>query len=355
MQRVSAPHAPVLFPERRLIRSPVGAIAFRFAVAIAIILVNWLIVIVERSSYTDTHDGNVSLVDALYYTTVTLTTTGYGDITPVTTGARLVNALVVTPMRLIFVVLLVGTTLKALTRQSRDEFRLARWRKRMRDHVVVLGYGTKGRNAARELVLKGTAADRIVAVDSQPDAVAAATASGHGAVLGGVHDENVLRRALVDRARVVVVSVGRDDSAVLAALTVRRLNPTATVIAAAREAHNAALLRQSGASSVVVSSETAGRLLGLAADSPRTVDVLEDLLSFGLGLDLVHRQVRADEVGKEPAALPVAVLAVLRGETLLHYDDPAASPLRSGDALIYGASSESDRALHREAGRDGVD
>lgn len=150
----------------------------------------------------------------------------------------------------------------------------------MRDHIVVLGYGTKGRNAARELVVKGTAADRIVAVDSNSDAVAAATASGHGAVLGGVHDEDVLRRALVDRARVVVVSVGRDDSAVLAALTVRRLNPTATVIAASREAHNAALLRQSGASSVVVSSETAGRLLGLAADSPRTVDVLEDLLSF---------------------------------------------------------------------------
>lgn len=339
MQRVSTPQASVRFPERRLIRSPVGAIAFRFGVAIAIILVNWLIVIVERGSYTDTHDGNVSLVDALYYTTVTLTTTGYGDITPVTAGGRLLNALVVTPMRLIFVVLLVGTTLKALTRQSRDEFRLARWRKHVRDHVVVLGYGTKDRNAARELVLKGTTANRIVAVDSQSEAVAAATASGQGAVHGSVLDEDVLRRALVDRAR--VVAVGRDDSAVLAVLTARRLNPTATVIAAAREAQNAALLKQSGASSVVVSSETAGRLLGLAADSPRTVDVLEDMLSFGFGLDVVQRPVRVDEVGKEPAELPVAVLAVLRGETLLHYDDPAASPLRNGDTLIYGASSDS--------------
>lgn len=343
MQRVSPPHASVLFPDRRLIRSPVGAIAFRFGLAIAIIMVNWLIVVVERGSYTDTHDGHVSVVDALYYTTVTLTTTGYGDITPVTTGGRLVNALVVTPMRLIFVVLLVGTTLKALTRQSRDEFRLARWRKRMRDHVVVLGYGTKGRNAARELVLKGTARDGIVAVDAQAEAVAAATASGHGAVHGSALDEDVLRRALVDRARVVVVAVGRDDSAVLAVLTARRLNATATVIAAAREAQNAALLKQSGATSVVVSSETAGRLLGLAADSPRTVDVLEDLVSFGFGLDLVQRPVGPDEVGKEPGALPVAVLAVLRGETLLHYDDPAASPLRSGDALIYGTSSAAQR------------
>lgn len=79
---------------------------------------------VESGGYTDSADGHVSVSDALYYTTVTLTTTGYGDITPVTHRARLVNALLVTPMRLIFVVLLVGTTIKALTRQSRNELRL---------------------------------------------------------------------------------------------------------------------------------------------------------------------------------------------------------------------------------------
>jgi voltage-gated potassium channel len=104
-------------------------------------------------------------VDALYYTTVTLTTTGYGDITPVTTGARLVNALVVTPMRLLFVILLVGTTISALTQRSREEFRLARWRARMGKHIVVLGFGTKGRNAVRALVLKGVPRERIVVID----------------------------------------------------------------------------------------------------------------------------------------------------------------------------------------------
>lgn len=77
-----------------------------------LVLLNWLIVVLERKSYTDSLDGDVSVIDALYYTTVTLSTTGYGDITPITEGARLINALVVTPMRLLFVVVLVGTTLK---------------------------------------------------------------------------------------------------------------------------------------------------------------------------------------------------------------------------------------------------
>lgn len=55
---------------------------------------------VESGGYTDSADGHVSVSDALYYTTVTLTTTGYGDITPVTEGARLVNIIVITPLRI---------------------------------------------------------------------------------------------------------------------------------------------------------------------------------------------------------------------------------------------------------------
>src|SRR5690242_21296347 len=111
------------------------AILRRVLLALSLVLVNWLLVVVESSGYRDSYDGDVSVTDALYYTTVTLTTTGYGDITPVTTSARMVNALVVTPMRLLFVVLLVGTTIHALTERSREEMRLARWRARVKDHV----------------------------------------------------------------------------------------------------------------------------------------------------------------------------------------------------------------------------
>src|SRR5919202_5090265 len=64
--------------------APLVAIAARLSLALSLVLINWLLVGVERDSYTDNADGHVSVVDALYYTTVTLSTTGYGDITPVT-------------------------------------------------------------------------------------------------------------------------------------------------------------------------------------------------------------------------------------------------------------------------------
>lgn len=319
-------------------RSPIASFALRIALAIGIVLVCWLIVVLESDQYYDSYDGDVSAVDALYYTTVTLTTTGYGDITPITTNARLVNALLITPMRLAFVVLLVGTTIKALTRDSREEFRLARWRRRMRDHIVVLGYGTKGRNTIRTLVGTGTPASRIVVVDNNGASVAAAASAGYTAVIGSATDEDVLRRALIERARTVVIAVNRDDTAILATLTIRRVAPAVTIIAAAREAHNAPLLRQSGASSVIVSSETTGRLLGLATESPQTVEVVEDLLSFGEGLDIAHRDVAPAEVGKSPRDLPMPVIAVIRDGRILHYNDPAASPLSEQDRLIYAES-----------------
>lgn len=66
--------------------------------------------------------------------------------------------------------------------------------------------------------------------------------------------------------------------------------------------------------------------------------VVEDLLSFGHGLDLVERDVRADEVGRAARELPVPVLAVVRAARRLRYDDPAAV-LQAGDRIVYVQAS----------------
>jgi voltage-gated potassium channel len=320
--------------------APLVAIARRFGIALAIVCVNWAIVLVERDGYQDAADSGVSVLDALYYTTVTLTTTGYGDITPVSTSARLVNALVVTPMRLAFVLVLVGTTIQVLTERSRQQFRLRRWRKQLKDHVVVIGYGTKGRSAVRELLSRGATAEEIVVVDPDPGTVDDANEAGLTAVVGDATKDDVLRQAAVHTARAVVVATARDDTAVLATLSSRRLAPTATITVAVREVENEDLVRQSGADAVVVSSAAAGRLLAIATGSPRTVEVIDDLLASGKGLDLVEREVGPGEVGRTPESLDCAVVAVVRGGRMLRYDDPDVGELRDGDQVVLVSSRE---------------
>jgi len=147
---------------------------------------------------------------------------------------------------------------------------------------------------------------------------------------------SALEAAGVRDAAAVVVAPDRDDTAVLITLTARELNPSARIVASVREGENAHLLEQGGADSVVVSSGAAGRLLGHAVRSPKVVQVLEDLLSVGEGLDVMEREVTRDEAGRPLAELPATapVIAVVRGEEVLRFDDPRAAELRAGDRLV---------------------
>ncbi|MBS2079893.1 NAD-binding protein, partial [Mycobacterium tuberculosis] len=90
---------------------------------------------------------------------------------------------------------------------------------------------------------------------------------------------DVLRLAGAQHAASIIVATSRDDTAVLATLTAREIAPNAKIVASIREAENQHLLQQSGADSVVVSSATAGRLLGLATTTPSVVEMIEDLLT----------------------------------------------------------------------------
>ncbi|QNN55149.1 potassium channel family protein [Nocardioides mesophilus] len=305
---------------------------------LAIALLGFTVALVwfDRDGYFDNNDptGKVDLVDSIYYTTVTLSTTGYGDIAPYTSGARLVNAFVITPLRIAFLVLLIGTTIEVLATQGRELFRVSRWRKNMDRHVVVIGYGTKGRSAIETLINNGFAKESIVVVDPSNTALGEAHADGLAVVTGDATRREVLRRAGVATASQVIITTDRDDSTVLSTLNVRQLNDSCYIVAAVREQDNVALVRQSGADSVVTSSDAVGRLLGLSTLSPTLGSVMEDLLTYGQGLEVAERDLLVPEVGKQPQQLPDQVIAVVREGTVHRYFDPAVTQLMRGDRLI---------------------
>jgi voltage-gated potassium channel len=317
-------------------RSPLFVLAKRLGAAMAILVGTVLLVYLDGDGYRDGNDpeNHISLIDAIYYTTVTLSTTGYGDIAPVSDTARLVNAFIITPARIAFLVLLIGTTLEVLASQGREIIRNARWRKKVGHHVVVVGYGTKGRSAVQTLLGNGYEKDAIVIVDPSATALSEAHADGLAVVTGDATRREVLRRAGVAKADQVIITTDRDDSNVLATLTVRQLSPDAFIVASVREQENAPLMRQSGADSVITSSDAVGRLLGLSSVSPMLGTVMEDLLSYGDGLEVAERELLVSEVGKQPQSLADQVIAVVRDEKVYRYFDPVVALLARGDRLI---------------------
>lgn len=326
----------------RRFQDPLFAVAKRFGAAILIVIFVAALVRLDNHGYRDSYNGTVSTLDAFYYATVSITTTGYGDIVPVTNQARLLTSSVVTVARVIFLILLVGTTVQVLTERGREAITQRRWRKKLKDHVIVCGYGTKGRSAVNALLAQGCKTSDIVVIDPNQAAIEEAISLGIAGVVGTATRTHVLEQAGITKARAVIVAPNDDASAVLTTLTARERNPRAVITSSVRESENAHLLRQGGANSVIVSSEAAGRLLGMSTDSPTLVGVLEDLITAGSGMEISERPVTRAEIGGVPQpAKDETVMAVVRNQKVYHPSEPEASSLKEGDMVVLLLKADS--------------
>jgi voltage-gated potassium channel len=332
--RVQIPTEPIS-PARRITTRVIYALLALFAAV--------MIVYIDRDGYRDAQENQLSFLDCLYYATVSLSTTGYGDITPITPAARLVNVLVITPLRVAFLIVLIGTTVETLTTQSRQVYQIQRWRNKVRNHIIIVGYGTKGRTAAAAMVGDEVAPADIVVVDENPVVLERAKSAGLVTVRGSATDSEVLRLASAQHAKAIIVATNSDDSAVLVTLTARELAPKAKIIAAVREGENQHLLQQSGADSTVVTAETAGRLLGIAVQTPSVVEMMEDLLTPDAGFAISEREVTPKEVGGSPRHNTDIVLGVVRDGKLVRVDDEQVDSLENGDRLLYIRSADAER------------
>lgn len=313
--------------------APLSAVLRRVGFAMALVLFIAIVVTVGRDGYSDSAGGEIGFIDALYYASVTVTTTGYGDITAISTGARVATIFLITPARIMFLILVVGTTVEVLTDQSRKYLLTKRWRQRVNNHFIICGYGSTGHSAGEDLIRRGVPKDQIIAVDNDPDRIRAATTDGLVAIEGDASLRSVLAQAAIDQARGVIITTNRDDTAVLITLTARELNPDAHIVAGGLERENLHLLRQSGADEVIDATAAVGRMLGLGTYAPGSVKVLDDILDAGTGLDLA--EVSPTMVDGKLANPPgTTLLAIFRSGERLTRSEMAEAILQSEDRLV---------------------
>lgn len=333
----------LMFGGRKI--GPFTNIFVRLAVAVGALVITAGLVYFGRDCYENNGVvGNITWIDAFYYATVSLSTTGYGDIAPICQSSRLTNILVITPLRFIFLIVLIGTTIEVLTRRTRQEWRTRNWRKHVENHTIVVGYGVKGRSAARSLKDAGYDGNTIIVVAPDRDSVDLATRDGLVAIMGDARSEEVLKDAAVEKAGRVIVATDEDDTSVLVTLTARRLaRPSCTIVAAVRESQNADILRQSGANNVIPTAESAGRLMGLSVLSNTAGEIMEDLLDSTRGLEVIERDITREELGLSPEQLDARgqlVLAVIRNGVAHRFDTDVIRQLEQGDRLVVIQNSQ---------------
>lgn len=327
-------------------QNPSRALFKRIGLAVGLIVLVSLGLWMDRNGLKDQlhPDRAIRFVDVFYFTVVSLTTVGYGDIVPVTGFARFVNAVFLTPVRLAVLTIFLGTAYELVLLRTRESFRMRQLKNRLTDHTIVCGFGVSGHSALSELRAHGYDASQVVIIEPNEEVAARATSEGLPVLVGDASQEAVLRAASIEDAGHVIVAPHSDDQCVLICLTVRDLNSKVRLIAAAREEENIKLIYRAGADVVVAPAVTGGRLMGAAVKQSAVPHFLNDLLTFGEGLEAAEHLISGAEAGKTwPQIAELSdklVLGISRGGKAILYDVCRDMALEAGDVVVFLRDSQ---------------
>ena len=324
-------------PLRRSLRMSVWAdLGLRIAVALALVFVVVFVHYWDRDGLVDNLDGEVSFLDVVYFTMISITTTGFGDIAPISDRARLVESVIVTPIRFAVIFIFVGAAYDFIIARSWEKWRMARIQEKLSGHVVVLGFGVSGSEAVCELIQRGVDARDIVVIDTREDRLLEAEALGCNVMAADATRDETLLAARIAEAGTVLVSAGRDDSSILIVLTVRHLAPKVPISVVVRAADNELLARQAGADNVINPVRFTGLLLAGSAQGSHVADYVADLASVGGRVQLVERPVMEEEIGRglDDLASGGLGLRVYRGGDAKGFWEADAQTLQAGDIVV---------------------
>ncbi|MEE4451265.1 potassium channel family protein [Novosphingobium resinovorum] len=344
---VRRPPAALTRPLRRAVDLPVWAdLALRlggaFALVMFVVLIHWI----DRDGLKDTHDGTVSFLDVFYFTMISITTTGFGDIAPVSDKSRLIEAVIVTPIRFAVIFIFVGTAYNYFIKHSWESWRMKRIQERLSDHIVVLGYGVSGSEAVEELIARGTDAACIVVVDPSNTRLKLAEKVGCNVLEGDATRDETLAAVRIDLARTILVSAGRDDTTILIVLTARHLAPGIPITAVIRAEDNELLARQAGADNVINPVRFTGLLLAGSAEGQHIAEYMSDLASVGGRVQLVERPVSPEEIGHSLDDINTGKgVRIYRGKRCYGFWEPEAHKLEAGDIVVEVAPTVNREGL----------
>lgn len=306
-------------------------VAFVLGLLALAIGVHWF----DREGLRDNYDNHVSFLDVVYFTMISITTTGYGDIAPVTDRARLFDALVVTPIRVFVVLIFLGTAYTFVFRRTWDRWRMRLIQNNLNGHIVVAGFGVSNSEAVRELIARGEPAGNIVVVDCEAEALDDAENHGCNVMQGDATRDQVLEDVQIRRAKSVIVSAGRDDTSVLIVLTARHLAPHVPISVVIRAEDNELLARQAGATNVINPVSFAGLLLAGSCHGEHIADYLADLASVNGRVALSERVIAQSEIGKPVRAVGAGIgVRVYRDGKTFGFWENEAQALQPGDRII---------------------
>ncbi len=304
----------------------------------------------------------VSLLESVYMTAITISTIGYGEVVDLShsPAGRIFTIL--------FIMLSLGTIAFAVSSITafivEGELKNLLGRRRMekdvaklKDHYIVCGSDETAQTVIRELLL--TKRDFVVIEPSKERLDKLSPLGEFLYVVGDPTEDEILEKAGVRRARGILLSLPSDEANLFVTLTVRSLNPTARIIAKGTDLKSHDKMKKAGADSVVSPSFIGGMRMVSDMVRPAVVTFLDKMLygkdrilrieevEVGKESALVGKTIRESAVRERTGALLVAVRRAKTGD--YEFNPSPEQIIQEKDVLIFIGSPEMLKAFDRIA------
>lgn len=219
------------------------------------------------------------IIDCLYMTVITIATVGFKEVGPLSTGGKVFTmGLIVTSLSSLAYV---GTSIARFVFDGDlanyiKTYRVDKKIAKLKNHVIIVGFGRNGEQAAIELAENGV---EFVIVDKRDNVVSRIRENRELLYIkGDATHEEVLEQAGIYDARALIATTPNDADNVFVVLTARSMNPGLTVISRASEMGSQMKLKRAGATNVIMPERIGGQRMAKLVHQPDVVEFFESIL-----------------------------------------------------------------------------
>ncbi len=220
-----------------------------------------------------------TLLESLYMTVITIATVGFKEVKPLSDGGMIFTIILI--ISSLGSLAYVGSTLARFIFDGElinyiKTYRVDKKIAKLKDHVIIVGYGRNGEQAAMELVENGV---EFVIVDKRDNVISRLRENPELLYIrGDATHEDLLEQAGVYKAKAMIITTPNDADNVFVVLTARSMNPGLIIVSRASEMESEMKLKRAGASNVIMPERIGGQRMAKLVTQPDVVEFLEYIL-----------------------------------------------------------------------------
>ncbi len=302
-----------------------------------------VLVLTGTIGYRVIEAGKYSTFDALYMTIITLSTIGYGETHELSPEGRVFTICLILGGVFTFfysTTEIIRTVVSGEIAEILGKQHMEQTLARLKDHIIVCGYGRMGRLVCKEFSRSG---NRFVVIDADADTLKGFDLPNGIALPGDATSDEVLKLAGVERAQNLVTVMASDADNLFTTMSARLLNAKINIVAKVEDAHSEQKVIRAGANRVISPYQIGGARVAQAVLKPTVVDFIElTTRTEHIELQLEEARIEANSVivgftlkdSRLRADHSVIIVAIKKKGGHMLFNPPPETVLAVGDTLV---------------------